>query len=128
VGSSSVSPVCGRRNKRNGSLLHLTADAECSAAAAKLAESGRSPTSQLVRGRNSTNTWRESSRWAIWGREAPSESSANVSSVRRGCCRVDIEERGEAASTSEVDQIAECGQSINDEQECLGACGPKVEG
>ncbi len=32
-----VSPVCGRRNKRSGSLLRLSADAEWSEAAAKLA-------------------------------------------------------------------------------------------
>ena len=32
-----VSPVCGRRNECSGSLLHLLADAEWSAAAAKLA-------------------------------------------------------------------------------------------
>ena len=32
-----VSAVCSQRNERSGSLLHLSADAEWSAAAAKLA-------------------------------------------------------------------------------------------
>ena len=32
-----VLPVCGRRNERSGSLVHLSADAEWSVAAAKLA-------------------------------------------------------------------------------------------
>lgn len=46
-----VSPVGGRRNERSGSLLHLSADAECSG--------GQAGEFILGRGRNSAEAWRE---------------------------------------------------------------------
>jgi len=94
-----VSPVCGRRNERSGSLVHLSADAEWSEAAAKLASQAgvRLPSSGAggtVPGLGAKQAEGEMGR----------ERSASVGSVRPGETEAIMEDRGWRMATAVTDR------------------------